>query len=329
MFYIGNYLIRRKALLAPMAGITDKPFREICRSMGAGLTTSEMVASAPQLRKTDKTQKRLEFAENESPRSIQIVGADPRKLADAAMFAADSGAQIIDINMGCPAKKVCNVYAGSALLKEEKLVANILESVVNSVSVPVTLKIRTGWSADNKNGITIAKLAESAGISAIAVHGRTRECAYKGNAEYDTVAEIKSRVNIPVVVNGDINSVGKAAKVLAYTNADAVMIGRAAQGNPWIFRELNTYFDSGLKLPRPSLDERLKVLTTHLKQLYDFYGEYKGLRIARKHLNWYCSEIEGYSSFRKTINQLENANDQLAAVKKFFHQSTNEGEQAA
>lgn len=312
-----------------MAGITDKPFREICRSMGAGLTTSEMVASAPQLRGTNKTKQRLVFAENELPRSVQIVGADAEKLADAARFCVDQGAQIIDINMGCPAKKVCNVYAGSALLKDEKLVANILESVVNSVSVPVTLKTRTGWDKENKNVVAIADIAQASGIAALAIHGRTRDCAYKGVAEYDAIADVKSRIDIPVVVNGDIISVSKAKEVLAYTQADAVMVGRAAQGNPWIFRELNEYLVSGLKLPRPSLDDRLKVLVRHIQQLYSFYGEIKGLRIARKHINWYCSEIRGYSSFRKTINQLESANEQLACVKQFFHQSTNEGEKAA
>ncbi len=312
-----------------MAGITDRPFREICRSMGAGLTTSEMVSSAPQLRNTVKTQRRIEFAENETPRSMQIVGADPIKLVEAAKFAVDIGAQIIDINMGCPAKKVCNVYAGSALLTNEKLVAKILQSVVNSVPVPVTLKTRTGWDINHKNGAIIAKIAEDAGIAAIAVHGRTRECGYKGDAEYDTVAEIKSCLSIPVIVNGDITSINKVVATLEYTNADAVMIGRAAQGNPWIFKELNAYFDSDVMLPRPLLEERLAVLTAHLKQLYSFYGECRGVRIARKHVNWYCDEIEGFASFRKTISQLESISEQLTAINKFFNQSTNEGERAA
>jgi len=312
-----------------MAGITDKPFREICRTMGAGLTTSEMVASAPQLRNTSKTKQRLIFADNESPKSVQIVGADPIKLAEAAKFCVDQGAQIVDINMGCPAKKVCNVYSGSALLKDEILVAKILESVVNSVAVPVTLKIRTGWSKKNKNAIKVAQIAQESGVSAIAIHGRTRECAYKGIAEYDTIASVKSRIDIPVIVNGDIISVSKAQEALVNTKADAVMIGRAAQGNPWIFKEINEYLVSGSKLPRPSLDDRQKVLVNHLQQLYSFYGEMKGLRIARKHINWYCNEIRGFSSFRRTVNQLEIADEQLAAVKQFFHQSTNEGEKAA
>ena len=312
-----------------MAGITDRPFREICRSMGAGLTTSEMVASAPQLRKTSKTQQRLVFADNELPRSVQIVGADALKLVDAAKFCVEQGAQIVDINMGCPAKKVCNVYAGSALLKDERLVAEILKSVVNSVDVPVTLKTRTGWDRKNKNIKSIAKIAEDSGIAALAIHGRTRECAYKGKAEYDSIAEVKSLIDIPLIVNGDIDSVSKAKEVLDYTKADAVMIGRAAQGNPWIFREINEYLVSGLKLPRPSLDERQKVLINHLQQLYAFYGERKGLRIARKHINWYCHEIKGFSCFRKTINQLESASEQLTQVNNYFCQSTNEGEKAA
>lgn len=313
-----------------MAGITDKPFRAICRSMGAGLTTNEMVASAPQLRGTSKTKSRLIFADNETPRSVQIVGADPEKLAVAAKYCVDQGAEIIDINMGCPAKKVCNVYAGSALLQDEALVAKILERVVGAVSIPVTLKTRTGWSKKNKNAIQIARIAQESGIAALAIHGRTRECGYKGIAEYDTVADIKSRIDdMPVIVNGDITSINKASEVLAYTNADAVMIGRAAQGNPWIFKELNEFLFSGLKLPRPSLDDRQKVLIQHLQQLYSFYGETKGVRIARKHINWYCGEIRGFSSFRKTINQLEDANVQLATVKQFFHQTLTEGEKAA
>jgi len=312
-----------------MAGITDKPFRAICRSMGAGLTTSEMVASAPQLRGTSKTKDRLVFAENESPRSVQIVGADPEGLALAAKYCVDQGAEIIDINMGCPAKKVCNVYAGSALLQDENLVARILEQVVKAVNIPVTLKTRTGWNKENKNAIQIARIARESGVAAIAIHGRTRECGYSGIAEYETVADVKSRIDMPVIVNGDITSISKAKEVLAYTNADAVMIGRAAQGNPWIFKELNEYLVSGLKLPRPSLDDRRKVLMQHLQQLYSFYGEKKGTRIARKHINWYCGEIRGFSSFRKTINQLEDADKQLASVKQFFHQSLIEGEQAA
>ena len=321
--------MRGRVLLAPMAGITDKPFRDICRQLGATLTTSEMVTSDAKLRKSLKTRERLIFSENEKPRSVQIVGSDPMALAEAARFNVENGAQIIDINMGCPAKKVCNVAAGSALLKDEKLVATILEAVVNAVNVPVTLKMRTGWNKQNKNGINIAKIAEGSGISALAVHGRTRECAYKGEAEYDTIANIKSRINIPVIVNGDIASVEKVKEVLDYTRADAVMVGRAAQGNPWIFREINEYLNSGAKLARPTIEERRKILTDHITKLYLFYGEYRGVRIARKHIKWYCEGIQRYISFKNVINKIESADEQLATVNQFFHQSITEGEKAA
>ena len=329
MLQIGPYTLDGKALLAPMAGVTDKPYRDICRQFGAALTTSEMVASDSRLRKSLKSRLRLIFSEDEKPRSVQIVGSDPKVLAEAARFNVDNGAQIIDINMGCPVKKVCNVAAGSALLKNEKLVATILESVVNAVDVPVTLKTRTGWDKQNKNGIHIAKIAEDSGISALAVHGRTRECAYRGKAEYDTIAAIKSQVNIPVIVNGDITSVEKVEEVLNYTNADAVMIGRATQGNPWIFREINEYLASGIKLAKPTLEERLQVLTDHITNLTLFYGEYRGVRIARKHIKWHCEGIQGYVSFKNVINKIENADTLLAAVNYFFHQSITEGEQAA
>ena len=321
--------MRGRVLLAPMAGVTDKPFRDICRQFGAALTTSEMVTSDAKLRKSLKTRERLIFSDDEKPRSVQIVGSDPMALAEAARFNVENGAQIIDINMGCPAKKVCSVAAGSALLKDEKLVATILEAVVNAVNVPVTLKTRTGWDKQNKNGLNIAKIAEDSGISALAVHGRTRECAYKGEAEYDTIANIKSRINIPVIVNGDITSVEKVKEVLEYTHADAVMVGRAAQGNPWIFREINKYLNSGAKLARPTLEERREVLTDHITNLYLFYGEYRGVRIARKHIKWHCEGIQGYISFKNVINKIENADKQLATVNQFFHQSITEGEKAA
>ena len=312
-----------------MAGVTDKPFRDLCRRFGAGLTTSEMVASDPRLWNSQKTQQRLMFSEDESPRSVQIVGSDPQKLADAARFNVDNGAQIIDINMGCPAKKVCHVAAGSALLKSEKQVFEILETVAKSVTVPVTLKTRTGWSKNNKNGVTIAKIAEDCGISAIAVHGRTRECMYRGEAEYEIIAKIKSSVSIPVIVNGDVDSPEKAKQVLDFTAADAVMVGRAAQGNPWLFREISSFLNTGVKLNPPGLLERCTVLSEHIKNLYMFYGEYRGLRIARKHINWYCSGIEGYTSFRKVINKIDSANEQLERVNLFFQQLIIQGDKAA
>jgi len=315
--------------LAPMAGVTDRPFREICRQLGAAMTTSEMVSSEAGLRDSCKTKERLIFSDDDSLRCVQIVGADPQKLAEAARFNADNGAHIIDINMGCPAKKVCSVAAGSALLRDEKRVEKILRSVVNAVDIPVTLKTRTGWDSENKNAVDVAKIAEDAGIKAIAVHGRTRACMYTGEAEYETIAKIKSKVSIPVVVNGDITSAKKAKDVLVFTNADAVMIGRGSQGNPWIFHEVNEYIKTGLIVSPPSLAERQKVLTSHIKKMYQFYGEYRGVRIARKHINWYCNMLEGYVSFRKKMNQIDNVNEQLAVVYDFFHQSIMEGEKAA
>lgn len=329
MISIGPYKLSSQALLAPMAGITDKPFRDICRRFGAGLTTSEMVASKSNLWKSEKTRQRLVFSEDEFPRSVQIVGSDPVKMAEAARFNVDNGAQIIDINMGCPAKKVCHVAAGSALLRNEILVSQILDAVTKSVTVPVTLKIRTGWSKANINGLSIAKIAENSGISAIAVHGRTRECMFSGEAGYEVIANIKSSVSIPVIVNGDIVSPEKARQVLDFTAADAVMVGRAAQGNPWLFREINTFLETGEKLDAPTLSERCEILSGHIKNLYRFYGEYRGLRIARKHINWYCSEIEGYTSFRKVINKVDSANEQLERVKLFFQQLIIQGDRAA
>lgn len=312
-----------------MAGVTDKPFRDICRQLGAAMTTSEMVSSEAGLRDSQKTKERLIFSEDDNLRSVQIVGSDPEKLADAARFNVENGAHIIDINMGCPAKKVCSVAAGSALMRDEKLVEKILHSVVNAVDVPVTLKTRTGWDLENKNGVSVATIAENAGISAIAVHGRTRACMYTGEAEYETIAKIKSQISIPVIVNGDITSAEKAKEILTFTNADAVMIGRGAQGNPWIFREINAYLETGLFIEAATKAERQNVLTDHIKKLYQFYGEYRGVRIARKHINWYCNTLEGYISFRKKMNQIDNADDQLAVVYDFFHQSKMEGEKAA
>jgi len=312
-----------------MAGITDNPFRELCRRFGAGLTTSEMVASDASFWKSEKTQQRLVFSKDEFPISVQIVGSDPIKMANAARFNVDNGAHIIDINMGCPAKKVCNVAAGSALLKNEELVAQILETVVESVSVPVTLKMRTGWSKTDKNGRVIADIAEASGIAAVAIHGRTRECKYRGEAEYELIAEIKRRLSIPVIVNGDIDSPEKAKQVIDYTSADAVMVGRAAQGNPWLFKEINAYLKTGVKLKAPAISERCLVVSEHLKNLHSFYGEYRGVRIARKHINWYCSGIDNYTSFKKVINKIDSANEQLECVNLFFQQLIIQGDKAA
>lgn len=330
MIRIGPYTLPSQVFLAPMAGVTDKPFRDLCRRYGAGLTTSEMVASDTRLWKSEKTQQRLVFSEEENPVSVQIVGSDPVMMAKSARLNVENGAQIIDINMGCPSKKVCRVAAGSALLKDEKLVSQILKAVVASVSVPVTLKMRTGWSVEHKNGLQIAKIAEDSGVAAVAVHGRTRECMYRGQAEYDVIAQIKRYIQIPVIVNGDIDTPSKAKQVLESTSADAVMIGRAAQGNPWIFREMIAYLGTtGEQLEAPALPERRDVVLGHIKSLYDFYGEHKGVRIARKHLSWYCRGAEGGESFRKMMNKIDSADAQLACTNLFFQQLIIQGDKAA
>ena len=305
-----------------MAGVTDRPFRSLCIRMGAGMAVSEMVSSNKQLWHTRKTRLRLDHAGEQQPRSVQIAGTDPQQMADAAKFNVDQGAQIIDINMGCPAKKVCNVMAGSALMKDESLVGEILATVVNAVDVPVTLKTRTGWDPDNKNAVSIARIAESSGIQALAVHGRTRACAYKGEAEYETIKRVKTAVNIPVIANGDIDSPYKAAQVLNQTGADGIMIGRAAQGNPWIFREIRYLLETGKILAPPSLDEVRNVLINHLENLYDFYGSFMGVRIARKHIGWYCKHHPGTDLFKQRVNQLESTQEQLDLVTEFFSKST-------
>lgn len=320
---IGPYKLENKLILAPMAGVTDRPFRLLCRQMGASLAVSEMVTSKKHLWHTKKTQLRMDHTGEGSPRSIQIAGTDPQQMAEAARFNIDNGAQIIDINMGCPAKKVCRIAAGSALMKNEALVAKILEAVVNAVDAPVTLKIRTGWSPQNRNALQIAKIAESAGIQALAIHGRTRECAFNGDAEYNTIAEVKSSINIPVIVNGDIDSAEKAALVLEKTNADAIMIGRAAQGRPWIFKEINYYLTHGKHLPPLQVNLKNCILLGHLNALYDFYGEEMGVRIARKHISWYCQAMYGPENantniFRKNVNQVVSAKLQLQLVSDFF-----------
>lgn len=319
---IGPYQLPNQLILAPMAGVTDRPFRSLCMRMGAGMAVSEMVTSNKQLWHTRKTRLRLDHSGEQLPRSVQIAGTDPLQMAEAAKFNVDRGAQIIDINMGCPARKVCNVMAGSALMKNESLVANILDAVVNAVDVPVTLKTRTGWDPENRNAVDIARIAESAGIQALAVHGRTRACGYQGEAEYETIKAVKSAVNIPVIANGDIDSPSRAAEVLKLTGADGLMIGRAAQGNPWIFREINHLLENGNILAPPSLDEVQNVLINHLENLYDFYGSYMGVRIARKHIGWYCRHHPNTDLFKQQIVRVESTSEQLDLVTEFFSNST-------
>jgi len=318
---IGPYHLPNQLILAPMAGITDRPFRSLCLRMGAGMAVSEMVTSNKQLWHTRKTRLRLDHSGEHEPRSIQIAGTDPAQMAEAAIFNVDQGAQIIDINMGCPAKKVCNVMAGSALMKDESRVSRILETVVNAVDVPVTLKMRTGWAPDNRNAVAIARIAESSGIQALAVHGRTRACAYQGEAEYETIEAVKSTVNIPVIANGDIVSPCKAAEVLKATAADGIMIGRAAQGNPWIFREITHFLECGKILAPPHPDEVRNVLINHLETLYDFYGDTMGVRIARKHIGWYCKHHPNTDTFKQKIVRVESAAKQLDLVTEFFNNS--------
>lgn len=315
---IGPYSLTTPCILAPMAGVTDRPFRQLCRQLGAGLTVSEMVTSDRSLWHTAKSKLRLDHSGEPEPRIVQIAGGDPDMLADAARGNVKLGAQIIDINMGCPAKKVCNKAAGSALLRNERLVGDILEAVVNAVEVPVTLKIRTGWCETSRNGIHIARLAESLGIQALAVHGRTREQRYTGDAEYDTIAAIRQAVDIPVFANGDIDSPAKAYHVLQHTQADAVMIGRSAQGNPWLFREIVHYLQTGELLPPASVDERLTIMQSHLTALYQHYGEYMGVRIARKHVGWYLHTLPEGRQARARFNVLETPEQQRAFVHAFL-----------
>lgn len=301
-----------------MAGVTDRPFRQLCKKMGAGLAVSEMVTSNSLLYGSEKTRRRANHEGEVDPISVQIAGADPAMMAEAAKHNVDNGAQIIDINMGCPAKKICNVMAGSALLKDEPLVAKILKAVVNAVDVPVTLKIRTGWDKDNRNAIQIAKMAEDIGIQALAMHGRTRACLYKGDAEYDTIAAVKQAVHIPLIANGDITTPEKAKYVLDYTGADAVMIGRAAQGRPWIFREIEHYLATGSHMLPPTVDEIHSVMLEHLHDLYEFYGELTGMRVARKHISWYTKGLSGSAAFRHHMNTLQTTELQLQAISDFF-----------
>lgn len=316
--HIGPYQLPNNLILAPMAGVTDRPFRLLCRRMGAGLAVSEMVSSNALLWGSEKTLRRIDHSGENTPRSVQIAGADPDMMAAAARFNVEHGAQIIDINMGCPAKKVCRIAAGSALLRDQALVGRILDAVVAAAEVPVTLKIRTGWDPDNRNGVAIAGIAESAGIQALAVHGRTRNCYYKGAAEYDTIRAIKQAVGIPVIANGDIDSPEKARQVLDFTGADGIMVGRAAQGRPWIFREIAHYLETGQQLPAPGREQVRDILLQHLENLYAFYGEYTGVRVARKHIAWYSKGIPGGGAFRQHINRVDGSQQQLAATRDFF-----------
>jgi tRNA-dihydrouridine synthase B len=322
---IGAYQLRNNLIVAPMAGVTDRPFRMLCKRMGAGMAVSEMVASNSLLYGSEKTKRRANHEGEADPISVQIVGADPKMLAEAARYNVGQGAQIIDINMGCPAKKICNVMAGSALLQNETLVSEILEAVVGAVDVPVTLKIRTGWDKQNRNATNIARIAESSGIQALAIHGRTRACGYTGNAEYDTIAAVKQAVRIPVIANGDITTPEKARDVLRHTGADAVMIGRAAQGRPWLFREIEHFLKTGSHLPAPAVTEIHQVLRDHVHELYAFYGEHTGLRVARKHISWYTKGLVGSAHFRHHMNQLETVAEQLAAVDAFFDEQARQG----
>lgn len=315
---IGQYQLANNLILAPMAGISDVPFRELCTQFGVGLTVSEMVASNPSLRHHQRTLLRAEHGDS-GIRSVQILGTNPKDLANAALFNVQNGAQIIDINMGCPAKKVCSVAAGSALLRDEVLVKQILDAVVQAVDVPVTLKIRTGWNKENRNALTIAKIAEDAGIAALTIHGRTRACKFEGNAEYETIKRVKNTVKIPVIANGDIDSPQKALFVLQETGANALMIGRAAQGNPWIFEQISYFLTHKKLLNMPSEIEIYRVLTTHLEKLYSFYGKNLGVRLARKHINWYFRHIEHIDLLLKQqINQTLEPVEQLKLVRLAF-----------
>ncbi len=323
---IGPHLLRNNLIVAPMAGVTDRPFRQLCKRLGAGMAVSEMVTSNSLLYGSAKTRRRANHEGEVEPVSVQIAGADPALLAQAARYNAERGAQIIDINMGCPAKKVCNVMAGSALLKDEALIGRILEAVVEAVpEVPVTLKTRTGWDKEQRNALRILKIAESSGIRALALHGRTRACGYSGSAEYETIRAVKAEARIPIIANGDIDCPEKARQVLEYTGADAIMIGRAAQGRPWIFREIGHYLATGTKLPPPEVAEIHRLLQEHLDDLYRFYGELSGVRMARKHIAWYTRGLTNSAAFRHAMNRLESGRAQLEAVNDFFWRAAERG----
>ena len=315
---IGPHRIQPKVVLAPMAGVTDKPFRLLCKRLGAGLAVSEMTTSDPRFWRTAKSVHRMDHVGEPDPVSVQIAGTVPETMAEAARHNVALGAQLIDINMGCPAKKVCNAWAGSALMREPELVARILEAVVRAVDVPVTLKIRTGWDADHRNAPEIARIAEASGIAALAVHGRTRDQQYAGIAEYETIAQIKSMLRIPVIANGDVDSPQKAKQVLEATGCDAVMVGRAAQGRPWIFGQIAHYLATGELLPEPSPAQVRDILLGHLEHLHAFYGEASGVRIARKHLGWYAKDRPENAAFRAVVNRAQTADEQLRLTRDYF-----------
>lgn len=326
---IGPYRIDPPVVLAPMAGVTDKPFRQLCKRLGAGLAISEMTSADARLWGTAKSLRRMDHVGEPEPVSVQIAGHDPALLAAAARHNVEHGADLIDINMGCPAKKVCNVWAGSALLQDEPRVARILDAVVRAVAVPVTLKIRTGWDREHKNGVRVAEIAQQAGIQALAVHGRTRADLYAGNAEYETLRAISAAVKIPVLANGDVDSPEKARAVLETTGAAAVMIGRAAQGRPWIFREISHYLATGHKLPSPNDQEVADIMLGHLDNLYSFYGEFTGVRMARKHLNWYLKTRPETAALRERVVRVESAREQQRLVRNLFAHNNNIEELAA
>lgn len=323
---IGPYQLRNNVFVAPMAGVTDRPFRQLCKELGAGYAVSEMAASNPRVWASEKTARRINHEGEMEPKAVQIAGADPAMLAEAARFNVERGAQIIDINMGCPVKKVCNNWCGSALLRDEVLVASLLEAVVAAVNVPVTLKFRTGWDRQHKNALRIARIAEESGIAMLTLHGRTRADGYQGEAEYDTIAAVKAASRLPVVANGDIDSPHKARQVLQYTGADAVMIGRAAQGRPWIFREIDHFLQTGSLLPSPRIAEVRALMSGHLRAHYAFYGDYLGVRTARKHIGWYVRDLQGGEDFRQQMNRIEDCEEQLSAVDRFFESQLMLGE---
>jgi tRNA-dihydrouridine synthase B len=318
MLEIGPYRVDSRFLLAPMAGISDAPFRRLCRRLGAGLTTSEMTTADVRLWSTPKSRRRLDIDSDPEPRVVQIAGSEPDQMALAATLCVERGAQIIDINMGCPAKNVCRKQAGSALLKDEALVARILFAVVNAVDVPVTLKIRTGTDPEHKNGVSIARIAEDAGIQALAVHGRTRGCRFKGEAEYDTIAQIKNAINIPVIANGDIRSVEKSLEVFRLSSADALMIGRGARGRPWIFRDLNFFYKTGDSAPPLAKTAVRDIMLGHLNDMHQFYGERTGVKVARKHLAWYCTNLDNAEDFRRRVVRVDNASEQIRLTREYF-----------
>ncbi len=317
-FAIGSWRFDAPLALAPMAGVTDRPFRQLCRRLGAAMTVSEMVSSKPELRHTRKSQLRLDHHGEPEPVIVQIAGADPKMMTEAARYNVDQGAQIIDINMGCPAKKVCRVAAGSALLRDEALVAEILSSVVSAVEVPVTLKTRTGWSREHRNLPSIARIAEDCGIAALTVHGRTREDRYHGEAEYESLRALREQTGIPLIANGDIDSPQKARAVMDFTGADAIMIGRAAQQRPWIFRQIRHYLLTGEVLPEPDLESRRVWLTQHLRNLYEFYGEFQGLRVARKHIDWQLGRESAYTDYKMPIMTAQTASEQMGLIQRLF-----------